>query len=121
MVLQQLRHRHAEREGGEGEVKPLQAQRRQPEQEAGDEADTAGGGHHRPVRHACLVDEDRGAVGAQGVEGTVPEGDLAVVAGDDVKPEQCDGVNQHQRELKGAIAADQEGERARDTYQNHQY
>jgi len=32
MVLQQLRHRHAEREGGEGEVKPLQAQRRQPEQ-----------------------------------------------------------------------------------------
>src|SRR6266850_2381915 len=112
MVLQQLRHRHAEREGREGEVKPLQAQRRQPEQEAGDEAHAAGGGHHRPVRRARLVDEDRGAVGAQGVEGAVPEGDLAVVAGEDVEPEQRDGVNQHQRELKGAIAADQERQRA---------
>src|SRR5882762_4974762 len=112
MVLQQLRHRHAEREGGEREIKPLQAQRRQPEQEPGDEANAAGGGHYRPVRRARLVDEDRGAVGAQGVEGAVPEGDLAVVAGEDVEPEQRDGVNQHQRELKGAIAADQERQRA---------
>src|SRR3989475_6090984 len=121
MVLQQLRHRHAEREGGEREIKPLQAQRRQPEQEPGDEADAAGGRHYRPVRRACLVDEDRRAVGAQGVEGAVAEGDLAVVAGEDVESEQRDGVHQHQRELKGAIAADQEGECARDAYQNHQY
>src|SRR2546428_2479391 len=112
MVLQQLRHRYAEREGGEREIKPLQAQRRQPEQKPGNEADAAGGGHYRPVRRACLVDEDRGAVGAQGVEGAVAEGDLAVVAGEDVEPEQRDGVHQHQRELKGAIAADQERQRA---------
>src|SRR3989454_1067588 len=112
MVLQQLRHRHAEREGGKGEVKPLQAQSRQPEQEPGDEADAAGGGHYRPVRRARLVDEDRGAVGAQGVEGAVAEGDLAVVAGEDVEPEQRDGVHQYQCELKGVIAADQERQRA---------
>src|SRR5437588_1385140 len=112
MVLQQLRHRHAEREGGEGEVKPLQAQRRQPEEEPGDEADAARGGHHRPVGRARLVDEDRGAVGAQGVEGAVPEGDLAVVAGEDVEPEQRDRVNQHQRELESAIAAHHERQRA---------
>ena len=42
LVLEDLRHRHAEREGREREVEPLQPQRGQPEQEAGGEA------HQRP-------------------------------------------------------------------------
>ena len=48
LVLQQLRHRHAEREGGEREVVAFEPQRRQAEQEADDEAHQ----RRRPARVA---------------------------------------------------------------------
>ncbi len=112
LVLQQLRHRHAEREGGQREVVAFEPQRRQPEQEADDEAHGAGDRHRRPVRHAEPVHQDRRDVGADRVERAVAERDLAVVAGQDVEAEQRDRVDQHQRELERAVVADQERQRA---------
>ena len=41
LVLQDLRHRHAEREGGEREIEAFEPQRRQAEQEAGARRQTA--------------------------------------------------------------------------------
>src|SRR6185503_12263447 len=35
-----------------------------------------------------------------------------VVAGEDVEPEQRDGIHQHQGQLEGAVVADHEGQRA---------
>ena len=106
LVFQDLRHRDAEREGGEREVQAFEPQRRQAEQEAGDEADHAGDRDRRPVRHAGLVHQDRRRVGADRVEGAMAERDLAVVAGQHVEAEQRDRIDQHQRELEHVIVAE---------------
>src|SRR6185295_3706709 len=108
VVLEQLRQRDAERKGGEGEIQSFEPQRRQPKKETDQQAHRAGHRNGRPVRNAVLVHEDRRAVGADRVERTVPERDLAVEPGEDVQPEKGDGVNQHQRELEGAVFAHHE-------------
>ena len=65
----------------------------------------------RPVRPAEMLHQNRGHIGADGVEGTMAKRDLAVVAGEDVQAQQDDGVHQHHVELEHAIVADQEGQR----------
>ena len=112
LVLEDLRHRHAERERRQREVEAFEAQRRQAEQEAGDEADRAGDRNRRPVGHAGLVHQDRRGVGADGVERAVAERDLAVVAGQHVEAEQRDRVRQDQRHLEHAVVGERERQRA---------
>ena len=119
VVLEELRHGNAEREGGEREVKALQAQRRQPKEESGHQAHRARRGKGRPVGRAEPVHQDGGGIRADRVEGAVPERDLAVVAGEDVEPEKRDRVDQHERELERAVVADHERQHARDRDEHH--
>src|SRR6185369_9255254 len=90
----------------------LQAQRRQAEQEPGHQAYRAGDRNRRPVRKARLVHEDRGDVRPYGIERAVAERNLSVEPGEDVQAEQGDRVDQDQRELEGAVFADEERQRA---------
>src|SRR5205814_8544527 len=56
--------------------------------------------------------------GAEGVERAVAERDLPAVAGEDVQAEERDRVHQHQGQLEGAVVAEQERQRARQTQKN---
>ena len=47
-----------------------------------------------------MLHQDRGRVGADGVEGAVAERELAVEAGQQVEAEDGDRVDQHQRQLE---------------------
>jgi len=83
LVFEELRRRrHGEGEGGEGEVESLEAQRRQAEEKADDEADEA----RRPGwsanrRLSELRHQDRRDIGAERVEGARgPSEDLAVIS-----------------------------------------
>jgi hypothetical protein len=120
LVLQELRHRDAERERRQRQVVAFEAQRRQAEQEADDEAEHAGDRHRGPVRVTVAVHQDCRRVRADRVERTVAERDLAVVAGQDVEAEQRDRVDQHERELEGAIAAQHERQRERRQQQHRE-
>ena len=81
-VLQDLRHGHGKREGGERQVVALEAQRRQAEQVADDEAHDRRHRQRRPVGPVRLVDQDGRRVGADGEERAMAERDLAVEAGE---------------------------------------
>ncbi len=106
LVFEQLGRRDREREGGEREIEPFEPQRRQPEQEARDQANEAGGRKGRPVRKIPTVHHDRRDIGADRKESAVAERDLAVVAGEDVEPQQHDRVTDHERELERPVVAD---------------
>jgi hypothetical protein len=81
-----------------------------PDQEADSEAEDEGRRQRGPVRQAGLVHQDGCGVGAEGVEGAVPERELAVEAGQDVQAQDGDGIHQHQVELEHAVVLDQEGQ-----------
>src|SRR6185369_321198 len=102
------------------QVEAFEAQRRQPEQEAGDEADRAGDRDRRPVRPTRLVHQDRRRVRTDRVERAVAERDLAVVAGQHVEPEQRDRVREHERDLEDAVVGDEERQRAREHEQHRE-
>src|SRR6266478_4520092 len=49
---------------------------------------------------AILIHQDRGRICTNAVEGAVAERELSVEAGQEVQPENCDGVDQGERELE---------------------
>jgi hypothetical protein len=112
LVLEDLRHAHAERERGEREIRPFQAERGQTKHETRHEAHRAGGRERQPIGHMEAIHENCGGIGAHGRERSMPERNLSVVAGEQIQAEQGDGVDDHQRHLKNLIVADREREHA---------
>ena len=110
-ALDQLRRRHRQSERHQREVEAAQAQRRDPEREAGGEADRGCHRDRRQMRPARLRHQDRRHVGAEREERAVAERDLPAVADQQVEPERGDGVGQHERELRHAVRAEEERQR----------
>src|SRR6185312_2959410 len=54
--------------------------------------------------------EDRGGVGAAGIEGAMAQRDLAVEAGQNVQAQNRDGIDHHHVELVHPVVLDQEGQ-----------
>src|ERR1700722_15177588 len=106
LEFENLGSRHGEGKGGKGEVQTFEPQRRQPEQETGTQTDRTGDRHGRPIRNASLVEQDRRRVGADRVERSVAQRNLAVEAGQDVESQHSYGVDQHLTELRYVIATD---------------
>src|SRR5262249_9792269 len=119
-VLQDLRQGEGKGEGGEGEVETLEAEGRPAEEKADDEAEDARDGDGPPVADVPSVDHDGRGIGADGVEGAVPGGESAFVAGEDVEAEKRDGVDADLRALETAEAAQHEGERAGRDQHHHE-
>ena len=90
-LQRQLRHGDREREGREREVDAGEAERRQPDEQAADEADrrTPSASSAIEVR-VVVARHDRGRVAADGHEGAVADRDLARVPGEDVEAEDRD-------------------------------
>ena len=84
----------ADGKGRHREMHGLHAQHGQAEQKSDHQTDRPRDRHRGPVRHVEMNDENHGRVGAHGIESAMPEGDLAVIADQDVHPEQRDGVDQ---------------------------
>ncbi len=47
-----------------------------------------------------MLHQDRGRIGADGEERAVAERELPVIAGQEIEPENGDGVNQRERKLE---------------------
>jgi len=54
---------------------------------------------------------DRGRVSADREKCAMAQGDLAVVADQQIEPEQRDGIDDHHRALESVIGAEHEGQR----------
>ena len=117
-VLQDLRNGQGEREGRQRQVEALQTEGRPAEQEADDEAQDPRDGDGPRIPDIPAVDHDRGRIGADRVKRPVPEGDLAVEAGQHVQAEQGDSVDQDLGELEDAEGG--QPERQGDGHGDHQ-
>ena len=67
-----------------------------------------------------MLHQDRGRVGADGVEGAVAERELAVEAGEEVQAADGDRVDQHQRQLENEEALGDERDGNREQYPDKQ-
>jgi len=99
-VLGEDRNHHAQGEGRHGEVHAAEAQRGPAEGEAREQAHERRKRDRGPQRNRKVRDQDRRGIGADGVKRAMAQGNLAVVADQDVQAEQGDGVDQDIGELE---------------------
>src|SRR5438046_9926354 len=92
-ILEDLGQGQREGEGGERQVEAFESEGGPAEEKAHHEAEDAGRRNGPAVANAPPVDHDRRGISADRVEGAVAEGDLAVVARQDVEAEQRDRVD----------------------------
>src|SRR4051794_8022351 len=115
--LQQLWHRHCEREGRQRQINAAQPQRRQAEQKSESKADQSGDGQRQRIVHVGMFDQDRRGIGAERVERALAQRKLSAAAGQDIERQHRDGVDQHGGELKDEEVLDEE----RNQQQQNQY
>ena len=86
----------------------MKAQGGQADHDADAESDQRRHRQRREVVPAVVVREDRRRVAAEGHEGSLPDRDLARVAGDDVLPEDRDEEDGDQRARRQVVVGERE-------------
>jgi hypothetical protein len=120
LVLEDLGHGHPQRKRSKRQIQPLQSQRRQAKQEARHQADHARHRDGGPIGHAKLIHQHRSGVGPYGIKGAMAQRNLAVVAGEHVQAQQCNGIGQRQCELENTVVTQQKGQRTSHHQQDSQ-